>query len=290
MTDRLIILAAGMSSRMKKQTSTDISLSEEEKKQANQRTKGLISIDTNGRPLLDYILFNASKAGIQHVYIVTNKDNQLFKNFYGIKQKNNEYKKGCFISYAIQNIPENRTKPLGTADAICQTLEQYPELKMNSFILCNSDNLYSEKAFKLLINSTETPHSLISYDRDALLFPKDRIARFALLKFNKGYLSNIIEKPSANLLKEFKDDDGKLRVSMNIFKFDGSVFFKYVKECPLHPDRNEKEIPTALLNMIHEYPDSVIGIPLSEHVPDITSKDDIPIIKDYIKNINLTNW
>ena len=43
--------------------------------------------------------------------------------------------------------------------------------------------------------------------------------------------------------------------------------------------------------MIKEYPSSVAAIPLSEHVPDLTSKEDILIMNIYLKEhkINL-DW
>ena len=189
------------------------------------------------------------------------------------------------IRFAIQNIPNNREKPFGTADALFQTLEQYPELKKNSFTVCNSDNLYSVKAFQLLRENNASPNALISYDRAALQFSEERISKFALMLCDKGgHLSDIIEKPSLNQMHSFKDSSGKLRVSMNIFKFDGNLFYNYLKNCPVNPYRNEKELPTALMNMIKEHPTSTQGIPLSEHVPDLTSKDDILILKEYIKN------
>ena len=31
-------------------------------------------------------------------------------------------------------------KPFGTADAVCQSLEQYPELQEHEFVVCNCDN------------------------------------------------------------------------------------------------------------------------------------------------------
>jgi NDP-sugar pyrophosphorylase family protein len=284
MDDNLIILAAGASSRMKQQINTNISLSNEELQQANKRSKALISIDVSGRPILDYVLYNAKKAGYKNIYIVTQKENELFKSLY----QDNDRFRGMTIRFAIQYIPNNREKPLGTADALCQTLEQYSDLKKCSFTVCNSDNLYSVKAFQLLRENKTAPNALISYDRDALQFSEERISRFALMLFDKGgHLNDIIEKPSLDQLHNFKDSDGKLRVSMNIFKFDGNMFFNYLKNCPVTPNRNEKELPTALLNMVREHPMSTIGIPLSEHVPDLTSKEDILILKEYIKNISL---
>ncbi|PCI07205.1 MAG: nucleotidyltransferase, partial [Flavobacteriaceae bacterium] len=71
---------------------------------------------------------------------------------------------------------------------------------------------------------------------------------------------------------------------------DGSLFFDYVKNCEVHPTRNEKELPAALMAMLKEHPNSVKGIPLSEHVPDLTSKEDIAILKDWVKDIDLSDW
>ena len=41
-------------------------------------------------------------------------------------------------------------------------------------------------------------------------------------------------------------------------------------------------MPSALLEMVRAYPTSVVGIPLSEHVPDLTGKDDILIMNEYL--------
>ena len=286
----LVILAGGASSRMKKQSIEDNSLSEEERAQANKRSKSLISIDDSGRPLMDYLLYNAKKAGYQNIYIITGKENSLFKSFYGEQDSNNDFH-GLTINFAVQEIPKNRVKPFGTADALYQAMEQYPILQTNSFTVCNSDNLYSIKALELLLPNTDSQNALISYDRDALLFSSERISRFALMLFDKELnLKDIIEKPDRNLTESFKGDDGKLRVSMNIFKFNGSLFFEYLKKCEVHPTRNEKELPSALMAMLKEHPISVKGISLSEHVPDLTSKEDIAILKEWVKDINLSDW
>jgi len=283
MNDNLMILAGGASSRMKQQIDSDVYLSDEEKQQSNQRSKSLISIDKSGRPLMDYLLYNAKKAGYKNIYIITGEKNELFKMFYGTQNCNNNFH-GLNINYAIQFIPEDRKKPLGTSDAVYQACMQYPELKTSKFTVCNSDNLYSIKALKLLREFNLASNALISYDRQALEFSRERIAKFALMLFDENqYLVDIVEKPSLNQIHKFLDKTEKLRVSMNIFKFDGTLFFEYVKNCPLNTHRNEKELPTALLNMIKDHPNSVMGILLSEHVPDLTSKQDIAILKEYIK-------
>lgn len=286
----LVILAGGASSRMKKQIQVKSSLSTKELEQANTRSKGLISIDDSGRPLLDYVLYNAKKAGYTTVFIITGKDNALFKSYYGEKDSDNRYK-GLTIHFAIQHIPNHRVKPFGTADALLQAIEQYTNLKQESFTVCNSDNLYSVEAFELL-RTCDNKNALISYDREGLLFSSERISRFALMQFDSEnyYLKGIVEKPAAAALDQFRDSNGKLRVSMNIFKFSGQQFYPYVKNCPVHPERDEKELPTALMNMIADDGESTLGIPMYAHVPDLTSKEDIAILKEYVSKIDLSNW
>ena len=281
MHDNLIILAGGMSSRMKKPASSK-NISKEQETEANQRSKSLISVGNEGRPLLDYLLYNAKKAGYKNIFIVINEQGKLFHDFYG-HQKGGNLFKGLNISFAIQYIPKDRVKPFGTADAVYQTLEQFPFLKNEQFTVCNSDNLYSVKALKSL-RETKNENAFISYHRDSLEFSTEKILSFAIINVDdKNYLQDIVEKPTLEEAKKYKDADGKIRVSMNIFKLDGSQIFAFLQDCPVHPIRNEKELPTAILNMIHQSNYTVLGIPFSEHVPDLTAKDDIIIIKNYLE-------
>jgi NDP-sugar pyrophosphorylase family protein len=281
MHDNLIILAGGASSRMKKEVVLN-NLTQEEIAQANERSKGLIGVGPNGRPLLDYLLLNAKKAGYKNIIIIIGEQGELFKEFYGNKDKNNDFH-GLNISFAVQYIPKNRVKPFGTADALFQAVEQYPEMNTQSYSACNSDNLYSRAAL-LALRETSSANAFIGYDRDALDFPLERISRFAIAKLNEdNYLLDILEKPTADDLENYKDSEGKLRVSMNAFKFDGAMLYPYLKNCPAHPERDEKELPTVLLNAIKDNPNTALGIPFSEHVPDLTAKEDIAEVKEYLK-------
>ena len=290
MHNNLIILAGGMSSRMK-QPSTSKSVNEIENNQANNRSKSLISVGNSGRPLMDYLLYNAKKAGYKNIYIVINEKGGLFKEFYGKKSVNNNFNE-LNISFPIQYIQKNRVKPFGTADAVFQAIEQFPVLNTQQYTVCNSDNLYSENALRLL-RETKNSNAFISYDRDALEFSLEKVFSFAVMSLDdKNFLKNIIEKPSVSLANNYKDPNGKIRVSMNIFKMDGKIIYPFLKNCPIHSSRNEKEIPTVVLNCVSENPKSFLGIPLSEHVPDLTAKDDIVIIKEYLKKHypDTLNW
>ncbi|MCB0458472.1 MAG: NTP transferase domain-containing protein [Flavobacteriaceae bacterium] len=286
MHTNLVILAGGASSRMKKQVESE-GLTTEEIAQANTRSKGLISVGTDNRPLIDYLLYNAKSAGYKNIYIIIGENDVLFKQYYGEKDRDNTFN-GLNISYAIQYIPKGRVKPYGTADALLQAVEQYPELKKETYSVCNSDNLYSQEVLSVL-RSNANNNAFISYARSALDFPQERISRFALVNMDEsGYLINIVEKPKPEIIDSFRDSTGELRVSMNIFKFNGEQFYPYLKECPINIERDEKEIPSALINMINDYPKSVFGIPVSEHVPDLTAKSDILAVKEYLKKYYTT--
>jgi NDP-sugar pyrophosphorylase family protein len=272
MTENIIILAGGASSRMKK--SVDQNLSPEKVAQANQLSKGLIEL--GGKPFLSYLLDNILQAGFKNVYIITGENSQMFRRAF----ENNPEFVDLNIQFATQYIPEGREKPYGTADALYQCIEQYPNLKEDTFCVCNSDNLYSLNALKNLKNAN-SHQAILAYDIDHLKYPKERIVRFAVMKFDDDYnLTTIVEKPEPDKIVDYTDAHQKIRVSMNIFLFDGKSFFKYLESCPAHPVRDEKELPTALMNMIEDNI-KVMGIPIAEHVPDLTSKNDIAILENY---------
>ena len=276
MTNTIVILAAGMSSRMKK--STDSSIGSTKADEANKKSKSLITF--GNKPFIYFLLENIVDAGFQNVIMVVGQDYEDFKNemdkFPNISKIN--------IEYAIQSIPENRVKPFGTADAVYQTMDQIDKLKNQSFCVCNSDNLYSTKSLKL-IRENSYDNAVLAYDRDSLNFPKERVSSFSILMTNNEFnLVNFIEKPTQEQVEQNLDDNGKIRVSMNIFKFDGSQAFEFIKSCPVNPLRNEKELPSAIVNMISHDSLYMKGIPIAEHVPDLTSKSDIQIIQKLIES------
>jgi glucose-1-phosphate adenylyltransferase len=265
----LLILAAGASSRMKKSldNTTDF------------KGKALMPLGEGKQPVLTYLLQNAKEAGYKKIILVVGKDADAFKSF--IKQ---------LISFddieflfATQHIPADREKPLGTADAVFQTMEHYPELKSEVFTVCNSDNLYSVKALQLLLDEL-SKNAFISYDRDGLQFPEARILSFALVVTNNNdHLVDIIEKPSDKEASNYQDSQGVLRVSMNLWKLNGADAYSFLRNCPLHHTRNEKELPNAILSMVKSGV-LVKAIPLKEHVPDLTSKEDVEKVEQYLKN------
>ncbi len=281
----LIILAGGASSRLKK-TLNDVNLDQNVSDVAKSSHKTLIPLGNDKRPLLYFILKNALNAGVSEVFLITSPENSAFKTFIESEVFKNSFL-DIKVNFAIQEKPKDREKPLGTSDALMQAMDQHDVLKSNSFVIINGDNLYSVKSLNSLFELDEKQHALISYDRDALNFPHERLTKFALINVNENNkLINIIEKPPIEEVDNFRDKLNKIRVSMNIFKFFGPTIYPFIKNCPLHPERKEKEIPEAVRNYIKEFPNSFDALPFFEHIPDLTSAKDILTIIKSIKNSN----
>jgi len=274
MTKKIVVLAAGMSSRMKK--SVDSNIDSSKVNEANNKSKSLITF--GNKPFIYFLLKNILDAGFETVIMVVGKDFQDFKNQIDELKLPSKIE----VKYAIQKIPNDRVKPFGTADAVSQTMQQLPELQKTSFCVCNSDNLYSTSSLKL-IRENSFENAVLAYDRDSLDFPKEKVSSFSILMMDAEFnLVNFIEKPTQEQVFENLDENGKIRVSMNIFKFNGNQSFDFIKNCPINPIRNEKELPSALVNMISEDGLYMRGIPIAEHVPDLTSKADINTIQKLI--------
>ncbi|MBT6170258.1 MAG: nucleotidyltransferase [Flavobacteriaceae bacterium] len=280
MTNSIIIMAAGASSRMKASVDSTI-LTESQIESANSKSKVLIEFGTESKPFISYSISNMIKSGFNNIYIVTSENAHYFRdNFKDLLKID---LKKCNVKFSIQYLQTNRSKPLGTADAIFQTMEQYPNLKSQSFCVCNGDNLYSIESLKK-IKSTKSKNAFIAYDRDGLKFPKERISSFSIAKLDKeNSLIDIIEKPNKLIINKSLDSLGKIRVSMNLFKFHGEDSFSFFKNCPINKKRNEKEIPDVLKQMILKKNKNILGIPVFENVLDLTSKKDIMEIYKYLK-------
>ena len=70
---------------------------------------------------------------------------------------------------------------------------------------------------------------------------------------------------------------------MNIFSFFGDQVYDYLSNCEISQDRGEKEIATAIQNMINDRNESIKVFKICEHVPDLTYKNDIELINNFLK-------
>jgi NDP-sugar pyrophosphorylase family protein len=279
---RLVILAAGISSRMKKSAVPQMIVDHSLIDDADYKAKSMIGVGKDHRPFLDYLLYNARQTGYNDVLIIVGEKDESIRNYYGQKDRDNEFH-GLKISYATQWIPAGKEKPIGTADALYQGLKSRSDWSGLQFTVCNSDDLYSEKALKLMLQN-DFKNAIIDYDRRALQFEWNRIEKFAVtIKDEEGFLTNIIEKPSADQIAAAERKNGFIGVSMNIFRLHYDMIYPFLEKVPFHPVRNEKELPEAVTMMAAAHPKSVFAFPFAEHVPDLTDKNDILPVKKYLE-------
>jgi NDP-sugar pyrophosphorylase family protein len=279
MDKNIIILAGGASSRMKQSSfaqGVDPALANE----IRAKSKSMLTVGQ--RPFLDYLLFNVEKAGYNHVVIVVGEMDDSIRTYYRNESIANIFPK-LTIEFVVQKLPAGGEKPLGTADALMQSLHQLPDWKGRHFTVCNADNLYSVAALSLLLQDPNE-NAMVDYDRTALKFSEERIAQFAVTKKNEeGFLSDIIEKPSLAELNQARDAGGRIGVSMNIWRFSYNRILPFLESLPVHPVRQEKELPVAVKAMVAQHQHSVATIPIAEHVIDLTTQADVPVVQEYLR-------
>ena len=267
---------------MKKPAGSELRVDEALINDANLKAKSMIGVGRDHRPFLDYLLYNAREAGYTDILIVIGEKDDSIRGYYGKRDRDNDFY-GMRISYATQKVPPGKEKPQGTADALYQGLNFKTDWRGTRFTVCNSDNLYSVEALKKMLQD-EYRNAMIDYDRDALQFERSRIERFAVtLKDDEGFLTDIIEKPSASEIEAARGKNGSIGVSMNIFGFQYEMIHPFLERVPYNSVRHEKELPDAVKMMIGTHPKSMFPFAFAEHVPDLTSKSDILPVKQYLE-------
>ena len=108
MHDNLIILAGGMSSRMKK-PATSNKVSVEDENEANIKNKSLISVGHEGRPLMDYLLYNAKNVGYKNIYIVINEKGDF--DFSVVIRSITYNSKNNYLSFMVGGAITNQSDP-----------------------------------------------------------------------------------------------------------------------------------------------------------------------------------
>jgi NDP-sugar pyrophosphorylase family protein len=282
MDPNIVILAAGKSSRMKAHGAPVPGVDPSLVLEAGSVAKSMLGVGPGSRPFMDYVLLTVMKAGYRDVVIVVGDGDNAIPSRYGEGRAAAAFPR-LRLTFVVQDIPRGRSKPLGTADALLRALRARPDWEGRRCTVCNSDNLYSIRALRLLLEDSHTG-AMIDYDRSALEFPAERIAHFSVIRKDVGgFLRTIIEKPGADEIASAADDHGRVGVSMNIFRFSCSVILPVLEGLPMHPVREERELPAAVQELVRRDAMGMFTIPLAEHVIDLTSRADIPAVQAYLR-------
>lgn len=279
----IVIMAAGASSRMRESLESPDPGMKEAALMLSGLPKAMIPVGPRGRPFLDYLLLNAAKAGYSDAVIVVSESGNSIRVRYEDFADVVSLPPGLKISFAVQEIPDGREKPAGTADALLSALKARPDWEGQRFTVCNGDNLYPVRALRTVLESGHE-NSIIAFDSKALGIPRAKLETFAVIRTDAdGNVLEIIEKPDPAAYESAADASGRINISMNVMRFSRDMILPILEEVPWNPVRDEKELPEAIRMMISRYPGSFHAIPLSESVPDLTSSGDISAVIGYIR-------
>ncbi len=268
MTDKALILARGLGTRMRKDDQS-VTLSEAEARAAATGVKAMIPID---RPFLDYVLSALADAGYRKVCLVVAPDHEVIRRYY----REESPPQRLTIDFAVQEVPR------GTADAVAAG-EAFAD--GDDILVVNSDNYYPLEALRQLRMVSGSAVAL--FEQEAMLresnIAPERIKAFAVgLADEDGNLVRILEKPDEQTLASLPRP---LWLSMNCWRFSSAIFEACRRISP--SPRGEYEITDAVQYCIDRLGVRFRIVHVSRPVLDMTSRADIPAIKERLKGVQV---
>ena len=278
MQPTLLILAAGMASRY-------------------GSMKQIQGFGPSGETIMDYSIYDAIRAGFKKVVFIIRKDfADDFKNIFEPKLKGKvatDYVYQDLKSYTGNYpVPEERTKPWGTAHAVLCAKEAIRE----PFAVINADDFYGrdafEKAYKFLTTDVSPSlYCIIGYQLKKTLSENGTVSRGVCVVDQAGNLVSIAERTKIYQDGDritYEENEKKFdvpfdsQVSMNFWGFDPSVFaytekifHEFLKEQGANP-KAEFFIPIIGDKLIKEGKGNIKVIPTSSQWFGVTYKEDAP--------------
>ena len=250
----LVVLAAGMGSRY-------------------GGLKQMDSFGPNGESIIDYSLYDAYRAGFDHVvFIIREYFADAFKAVWEPKMKGR-----MRVDYVYQElgniphdfvIPADRDKPWGTGHAVWVAHEAI----QGPFGVINADDYYGPESYKTLYDFLVTErekeeYGVVGYQLANTLSEYGAVNRGVCQSDDNGYLVNIeeckqIATDDAGVIS-FPSEDGTIRiltgdtpVSMNMWGFYPSYFDYFESQFDVflqdhgHDLKSEFYIPTLVDQLI----------------------------------------
>lgn len=265
--------------------------------------KQIESVGPSGEFIIDYSVYDAIKVGFKKVIFIIKEENyEIFKSTIGKRIENH-----IEVEYVFQNndnvpvsIPKERTKPLGTAQAIlcCKDI-----IKEN-FAIVNADDFYGRDAFfkvKEFISNVKNDNdfALIGYNVLDTITDNGSVKRGVcnikddyLVSLDESIISKDNHKLSCKTLADNKDIkiNNDTIVSMNMFGFTPKVLELFNENFKEFLDNNdlmtsEYLVPVEINNYLKNKLINVKVIKTTSKWYGITYKEDLNILKDEINKL-----
>ena len=279
----LLVMAAGMGSRY----------------------GGLKQIDPvgpSGETLMDYSIFDAIRAGFGKVVYIIRKDIEApFKETIGAK-----FEKRIPVEYVYQEldkipagftVPEGRTKPWGTTQAVIMAEQAIHE----PFAVINADDFYGTEGYKVLaqhLTSASPDYAMVGFVLRNTLSDYGSVARGVSRADSNGYLQSVVEltkverdgqaakntDPSGNVTHLTGDE----LVSMNMWGFTPDIFAKLRERFRAFLEKNSTDlkaeyyVPTAVNELVSSGQARVKVLRTNDAWFGVTYREDRPRVVDSI--------
>ncbi len=261
MTERAVILARGLGTRMRRPQG-GLELGPERERLAGRGLKMLMPVA--GRPFVDYVADSLLRAGLGRLCFVIAPEAEPFREHL----RRIARASGARIEWAVQQ------EPRGTGDAVLAAEDAVGE---EPFVLANADNLYPDDALRGLAAVTGPACYVVAFEREALSaegnIAPERARDFAVVTAAAdGRLETIVEKPPD---PEQHARGGRLWVNMNLYRFTPAVFDACRRLEP-DPERGELELTAAVADLASSGAVEFRVLPCERGVVDLTSRADVP--------------
>lgn len=280
----LVVLAAGMGSRY-------------------GGMKQLDPVGPNGQIIIDYSIFDARRAGFETVIFIIRRENDAaFRAAIGDRLSHL-----MEVKYAYQElsdlpapftVPEGRTKPFGTGQAVLSARE----LIDGPFAVINADDYYGPEAFRVmydyLSNHPDTDkyqYCMVGYQLKNTVTQNGSVSRGVCVADPKGMLESVTERTKITQeggVIHFTEDEGKswtelpgdTPVSMGLWGFTASFlpeaqnrFVSFLEEnLDKNPLKCEYFLPSIVSSLIDEGKAQVRMLHSADKWYGVTYKEDKP--------------
>lgn len=290
MNKTLLIMAAGMGSRF-------------------GGLKQLEPVGPNNEFIIDYSIFDAIRCGFNKIVFIIKEENyEIFRETIGKRIEDKVH-----VEYVFQKldnlpkgyiVPEERTKPWGTAHAILSAKDVINE----PFAVINADDFYGNDAYKVISEfmskeqtSDKQEYAIVGYNVINTLTENGSVKRGVCIIENNHLVgidessiemkNGIIEATSLVDGKTYTVDETS-KVSMNMMAFTPEIFNYLEKNFIEFLDENKNDIekceyliPTVLAKGINEGYCNVSVINTNAKWVGVTYKEDKEGVVSYINEL-----
>ena len=290
MKTTLLIMAAGIGSRF------------------GGGIKQLAPVGPNGEIIMDYSIHDAIKAGFNKVVFIIRKDIEAdFKEVIGDRIEKVCEKAGVEVAYAFQSldkipegieIPEGRTKPWGTGQAVLVA----KDLVKEPFAVINADDYYGKEAFvkihEFLISETKSnAFCMAGFVLKNTLSDNGSVTRGICQVGEDEYLTDVVETHDIEKTSDGAEANGvKIDIEslvsmnmwgltteyMNMLETDFVEFFKTVSANPL---KAEYLLPIHIGGLLREDKVSVKVLKTEDKWFGVTYKEDKDFVIESFKKL-----